>query len=467
LSNVGGFFYFQFLKALAYWSELLYAPDMSKRKKPGPHSLRRRVPKRRAQPPLRESVVVIDRLGSKGDGIAQIDGGEIAVPGALPGEEVRVSHDGQRGRVKEILQASPDRQEAACPHYSECGGCQTQHMTGEAAAKWRLQSLEDIFARAGFVNAAFLPPLTSPLASRRRASFSAERHKGKVTVGFNQRGSHKIIDIEKCLVLQKDVLAARGLVEKMVRLLATGEAPRFSALVTLLENGLDIDLAGRIEESLSLPEREGLGALLADSDVARLTLEGQAFYQKETPMILLAGFHVPFPAGGFLQATKEAQKALQDYVVTHCAAGPALDLYAGCGTFALPLARMRAVHAVELAGEAMDSLAVTAKNNQGALKKLSCETRNLEQSPLRPDELAGYETIILDPPRGGAAAQIREIAASAVKKVIYISCNPKTFARDAKVLRDAGFALGSMQLVDQFRFSAHVELATVLVRDGG
>ncbi len=437
---------------------------MNRKSSRKPHSLRRRVPKRRAQPPLRESVVLIDRLGSKGDGIARVDAGEIAVPGALPGEEVRVLHDGRRGRVEEILQASADRIDAACVHYGACGGCQTQHLHDEALAAWRLQNLDDIFARAGFADVTFLPVLTSPLASRRRASFSAERHKGKIIVGFNQRGSHKIIDIEKCLVLQKDVLAARDLIGQMVRLLATSEAPRFSALVTLLENGLDIDLAGREEESLGLAEREGLGALLAQSDVVRLTLEGQVFYQREVPMIALAGFHVPFPAGGFLQATKEAQTALQDYVLAKCGNGPALDLYAGCGTLALPLAKTRPVHGVELAGGAVKALAFVAKHNQGRLKQLSCEARNLEQSPLRPEELAQYETIILDPPRGGAAAQIREIAASTVKKVIYISCNPKTFARDGRVLREAGFHMGPVQLVDQFRFSAHIELAACFSR---
>ena len=428
------------------------------------HSLRRRVPKRRAQAPLREALLMIDRLGSKGDGVAPLDGGEIIVPGALPGEEVRVSHNAQRGRVEEVLRASPERVDAICVHYGACGGCQTQHMRAEAVAAWRQQSLEDVFARAGFTDIRFLPVLTSPLASRRRARFSAERVKGKVMVGFNQRSRHEIVDIPDCVVLHKDVLAARELIASMVDLLARPEVPRFSALVTLLENGIDIDLVGREEDSLSLAQREGLGALLADSNVVRLTLEGQLFSQKEVPLISLAGFLVPFPAGGFLQASREAEMALQDYVLENCGGGPALDLYAGCGTLALPLAKTRAVHGVEIAGGAVDALAFVAKHHRSRLKQLTVQARNLEQEPLRPEELAKYETIILDPPRGGAAAQIREIAASAMRHVIYISCNPKTFARDAKVLHAAGFVMGAVQLVDQFRFSAHIELAACFNR---
>lgn len=437
---------------------------MKKSRPAKPYSHRRRLPKggRARSVPERQGALVIDHLGAGGDGMGEIDGHKIAVAKALPGEHIRLSYHGGRGRVLELLSASAQRIDPPCPHFVDCGGCQTQHMASELEASWRRQSLEAIFTRAGMVDVDFLAPHQSPLHSRRRATFSAEKRGQNIDVGFNRQASHAIVPIDYCLVLNEHVLATREMMAFMVALLATDGNKRFSIQVTLLENGLDMDLLGCAEESLSLVQREALVERLTDSAVVRMTIEGQPFYQREQPIICFDGLDVVFPVGGFLQATREAERFMQAYIGTQVRPGRVLDLFAGCGTFSLPLGRHHKVHAVEIAGQAMACLADAAKFHH--LSGLSVERRDIEQNPLLAKELGYYSTIILDPPRGGAAAQIREIAASKADHIIYISCNPKTFARDGKTLVDGGFTMGPVQLIDQFRFSAHIELAACFSR---
>jgi 23S rRNA (uracil1939-C5)-methyltransferase len=164
------------------------------------------------------------------------------------------------------------------------------------------------------------------------------------------------------------------------------------------------------------------------------------------------------PPGAFLQATQDGEEALQAAVsdaVGSC--DRIVDLFAGCGTFSLPLAQRAEVHAVEGSGDMLAALDAGWRSGIG-LSQVGTETRDLFRRPLLADELARFGAVVIDPPRAGAQAQTRELAEAQVARIAAVSCNPATFARDAKTLTEAGYHLNWVQVVDQFRWSAHVEL---------
>jgi len=192
-----------------------------------------------------------------------------------------------------------------------------------------------------------------------------------------------------------------------------------------------------------------------------------SFALRRTKKGALWGFHAQAsdapPAGAFLQATAHGEAALVHAVCAAASGARGIDLFAGCGTFTLPLAERFEMQGVEGDGAMVRALDQGWRRAQG-LKAVESVTRDLFRRPMLPDELNRFDFAVLDPPRAGAEAQVAELAASALDCVIYVSCNPVTFARDASVLVNAGFSLEWVQVVDQFRWSAHVELAARFVR---
>jgi 23S rRNA (uracil1939-C5)-methyltransferase len=300
-----------------------------------------------------------------------------------------------------------------------------------------------------------LPVLTSPPASRRRAVLAARRTKSAALAGFHARASDQVVEVPECHLLHPDLMPALG----AARDLAVTGASRKGALdvaATLSRAGLDIAVRGG--KPLDGPLRLALAALSERHDLARLAWEDETVLTRRAPVQEFGGVPVVPPPGAFLQATAEGESALVAEVLALLdGARRVADLFAGCGTFTFPLARGAAVHAVEGAPDMVAALDHAARHAQG-LRPVTHAVRDLFRQPLDAAALAGFDAAVIDPPRAGAEAQIAELARAGVPRIAHVSCNPATFARDAAHLLASGYRMGPVRVVDQFRWSAHVEL---------
>lgn len=401
--------------------------------------------------------VTIARLGHLGDGIAP---GPVFVPMALPGEVVEGVVDGGRMAEPKIVTPSPDRVKAPCRHYRACGGCTLMHASDAFVAGWKAEVVRQALAGQG-LEAPFRPILTSPLRSRRRATFSGRRTKAGAIVGFHGRRSGTITEVTGCLILDTRLTTLLPVLEAIT--VAGGSRKAELALSATATDG-GIDLAVRNGKLIDPALFAALARIAGEADLARLSWDGEVIAMARPPAQRFGRADVVPPAGAFFQATAEGEAALVASVVEAVGnAEPIADLFAGCGTFALPLAERAAVHAVE--GEAAMTAALDAgwRGAQG-LHRVTTEARDLFRRPLLPDELNRFGAVVIDPPRAGAEAQSAQIAASKLPVVAAVSCNPVTFARDARILCDAGFRIDWVQVVDQFRWSPHVELSARLSR---
>jgi 23S rRNA (uracil1939-C5)-methyltransferase len=405
--------------------------------------------------------VTIDRLGHLGHGIAAHPGsGPIYVPGTLPDEVVEGELQGDRLIDPKIITPSVNRVKPPCRHARTCGGCQLQHASDSFVAAWKQEVVQNALAGQG-LTAAFLSLVTSPVRSRRRATLSARRTKGGVLIGFHTRASDSIAEIPDCQLLDPRILAAFPGLQALV---AAGgsRTTELSLHVTLTRGGPDVVVTGG--KPLDAALRMDLARLVETHGFSRLTWDGETVALRDRPALTIGQATVVPPAGAFLQATAEGEAALLSAVKR--ALGPQkriVDLFSGVGTFALPLAEAMEVHAVEgdaAMTKALDLAARTTPN----LHRITVETRDLFRRPLEPDELRSFSGAVIDPPRAGAEAQTDRLAASEIPVIAAVSCNPVTFARDARALAARGYCLDWVQVIDQFRWSTHVELVARLVR---
>ncbi|NNG05205.1 MAG: class I SAM-dependent RNA methyltransferase [Inquilinus sp.] len=410
-------------------------------------------------------------LGAQGDGIGDGDGRPLYVPLTLPGERVRVRlgerrGDGLAAELVEVLAPSPDRRPAPCGHFGVCGGCSVQHLGAAAYAAWKRDLVVAALARAGLAGMPVAPAIVTPPASRRRATLAARRLQAGVVLGFNERRRHRIVDLTGCPVLLPSLVALLPILrETLAALLAPGEAAEVS--VAALDGGADVVLGLPGPPDLAAWER--LAALAETAALARLSVrtgdgEPEPVAARRPATLILGGVPVAVPPGSFLQASAEGGAALtrlvRDGVGT---AARVADLFCGVGTFALPLAGRAKVFAVDSARPALAALAAAAAGS-GLDGRLRAEFRNLFRDPLAGAELSGFGAVVFDPPRAGAAAQAAALAASPVPVVVGVSCNPASFARDAAALVAGGYRLERVTPVDQFLWSAHVELVGVFRR---
>lgn len=397
------------------------------------------------------------RLGHQGDGVAE---GPVFAPLTLPNETVSGDRDGDRLYDIKILTPSEHRVAPPCRHFKACGGCQLMHASDAFVADWKQEVVERALATQR-IETTFRPIATSPAQSRRRATFSARRTKKGAMAGFHGRASGVIVEIPDCRLLHPDLLAARPLAEALAALGGSRKG-ELSVQITLSEAGLDVLAEGG--KPLDRALEVALGELAGQFPIARLVWEDEPIAMRSPPGQRFAGIRVVPPPGAFLQATAHGQAVLTAAMVE--AVGKAdhvADLFAGCGTFALPLARGAEVHAVEGERSMLTALDEGWRRAEG-LKKVTTEARDLFRNPLLPQELEKYDAVVLDPPRAGAEAQVAQLAQSKVPVLGFVSCNPVTFARDAAVLIAGGYRLDWVQVVDQFRWSSHIELAARLTR---
>ncbi|MDX5332124.1 MAG: class I SAM-dependent RNA methyltransferase [Caulobacteraceae bacterium] len=414
--------------------------------------------------PAPETELQIIATGGEGDGVAT---GPVFVPLSLPGERVRAAGTGDRRRLLEVLEVSPERVDPPCPHFGACGGCVTQHWAMTPYLAWKRDRIVQTLARQ-HIETEVLPIVASPPGSRRRVALHARKgEKGRARLGYKMRGSWDLVAIDACVIADPKIVAALPALERLAAPLLEHPKSAPTLHVTLADEGLDIDVTGveRKSGGLSADARMRLAELAAEAGLARLTLDGEiAYMDQAAPSVRLDGVRVMLPPGAFLQAVPAAERAMASFVAEAAAGAQRIaDLFCGVGTFTFGLARIAPVYAADGAAPAIAALNAALATAPG-LKGVTAEARDLARRPLLAEEMRKIDTVVFDPPRAGAAEQSAEIARSSVARAIGISCSPATFARDARTLIDAGFRLERVAPVDQFLWSPHAELIGVFSR---
>ena len=342
-----------------------------------------------------------------------------------------------------------------CAHYGTCGGCSLQNFSEADYRSHKCDMVIKALARAGLAEIAVGEPLVVPEKTRRRAVFKIGKERGRIVVGFHAARSHAIVDMRECLVLTPALLALTQVLRRgLEAILAEGE----KAEVHATETDTGLDLAFRWSRKLKPELTSAIAKAFAGAGIARIIFNGEILSEQQTPVIFFDGIAVAPPPHAFLQATREGETALRDRVLALTEGAKQIaDLFAGLGTFTLPLARRSRLHAVEQDAGALAALANAARKAKG-LKPITTERRDLFKLPLTPLELNRFDAVVLDPPRAGAEAQAKAIGASKIGRIAYVSCDAASFARDAAILVKAGFRAGPVTPVDQFLYSDHIEL---------
>lgn len=402
----------------------------------------------------------IERLGVKADGIGIGPGGPAYVPFTLPGETIEAERHGQRARATAILEPSPERQVAPCPHYTHCGGCDLQHASPALYAGFKRDLVVEALRRAGLEAPVRSLVPTAP-GTRRRAVFSATRAGTRILFGFHEAMSNRIAPIDTCLVLKPEIVSALPALRRLAEgLVARKGETRLT--VTLAGTGLDV--AVETGQTLSEPLRARAMQIALSSEFARLSVNGEIVIEPRPPVVLAGDVPVLLPAGAFLQAVAGAEAEMARLALAHLHdCRQVADLFCGVGTFAFRLARHQATHAVENDAASLAALD-RAQRAASGLKPLTSERRDLFRRPVTAKELKRFDGVLFDPPRAGAEAQARQLAESSVRRVVAVSCNPLTLARDARILVDGGYRLTEVTPIDQFLWSHHVEAVALFER---
>jgi len=399
--------------------------------------------------------LTIDRLGGLGDGSGSHEGKTVFVAKSCVGDvlevdEISAKSDSKRAVIKRVITGGPDRGKAPCVHYDECGGCTLQHLTPDAYQTFKKAVVTTSAGYAGFpealVNFHFLPA-----SSRRRTDMKV--HKGKLAYVANK--SHERVAITECLILLPELQALIAPINSLLP-----KYPHITEVsLTRADSGIDVLLQVTSSEGGLLRYQDMADAL----EVARLSVqfpggEIKSLAQSDQILMQIDKHSIPIPANAFLQASSEAQKLITELVVKGVGkVSPVADLFCGIGTYSFALGDRVRVQAIDNNGPMIDHI-------RGLAPNVHVDKRDLFLKPLMANELNKYKAVIINPPRMGADAQIKQIAASDVKKVVMVSCNHSTWSRDAKTLKMAGFKLDTLDAIDQFVHSPHLELVSVFSR---
>jgi 23S rRNA (uracil1939-C5)-methyltransferase len=401
-------------------------------------------------------------MGARGDGIAEQDGERYFVPFTLPGEVVEAEPVGKRGEgvateLVEVLSPSRHREKPPCAHFGVCGGCALQHWRHDVYSTWKAGLIERALKQRGVTTPAFEPPLLGAPGERRRVDLVLRRQGRRVLAGFHERGSARVVDVGLCVIARPTLTALlEPLRATMVEVLPDGAAA--DAIANETDGGIDVLLRPHKRLSLSIDQRQKLVALAERANLARLSWGDRAnpepIVTRRPPLLVLGEAMVEPPPGAFLQATKRGELAMRAAVNAWAGDATKLaDLFAGVGSLSL----CRPGRLALFESDKPSIAAVDACGRKIGGNSVTTERRDLFRNPLLSKELDAYDAVVLDPPRAGAAAQVAELARSTVRRVVYASCDPGSFARDARVLQDAGYRLEKLKAIDQFLWSGHVE----------
>lgn len=395
------------------------------------------------------SELEILRMGRRGEAVAEVDGKPVYLPFALPGEIVDAQIEGERGSLQKVVSPSPDRVAPFCKHFGLCGGCLLQHWQKDAYRAWKHSLVATTLARAGLT----IEPgelIDAGDEGRRRVSI----HGRKTGAGFMRLRSHQLEDIDHCPILVPSLAPAFDISRAVAAL-----AGDCDVAVTASENGLDVMVrAARQVNGLKL------APLVQRFSLARLSLNGEPVLEALPPLVSMGRCQVKLPVASFLQATEQGEQVLSRLVGDHLKkARKIADLFCGIGPFAFRLAEKAGILAVDSDRAGLAALEEGARRTQG-LKPITAQRRDLFREPLIARELNAFDGVVFDPPRAGAEAQARELAKSSVKRVVAVSCDATTFARDASILVAGGYRLGAVTPVDQFVWSPHTEIVGTFER---
>ncbi len=411
--------------------------------------------------------ITVETLGGLGDGIANHKGKPIFIPKACAGDVLNVrivneTKEAFQATIVDVLTPGPHRQTAPCKHFAECGGCALQQLAPEHYKAFKTRLLQSALARAGYDIPAEVIFLTT--GTRRRAEFKIEHENNRINLAFVEPRSHETIAIHQCPVLASELQALIGLLNR-----ALSTTPYAAHLVavsfTLADTGVDmvLTLAGYKVEPLP-----GIEELCKNLNLARISVrtpdsKPQVATKLANVQMQLGKYSIAIPPDAFLQATAEGQKRLTETAInTTKSAKKVADLFSGIGTYSFPLSEHTHVHAVE--GDTTMMGGIRNNITRHSIKTLTVEQRDLFKNPMTPKDLDGFDAAIINPPRVGAKAQVEQLAASGVNTIVMISCNPATFTRDAAILKNAGFSISSAYGIDQFVWSAHLEIVAVFTR---
>jgi 23S rRNA (uracil1939-C5)-methyltransferase len=412
--------------------------------------------------------VTVGSLGGLGDGIATYQNKPLFIPKACAGDRVRVritheTKDAFQGRIVEVLEPGPDRRNAPCMYFDACGGCALQQLTETSYRNFKRRMLHNSLSQAGFpmpgAEVTFIAP-----ASRRRVEFKAHCVDGTVEMAFYDLRSHSPVVIGQCPVILPELEAFISPLNR--ELSAMPLASRLHAVsLTRADHGIEMVLTLKNDDVHTLPGLEALCKALGLARISVCTPDSipRVVVQLAPVEMILGNYRIDLPPDAFLQATAEGQVLLTDIVLKASqGASRVIDLFCGIGTYSFPLSRIANTRALE--GDAAMAQAMRKQIRHHGIATLAAEQRDLFKNPVTAKELAQYDVAVLNPPRAGARAQTLQLAASTVSAVVMISCNPATFARDMKVLKQSGFLLESVLGIDQFVWSPHLEIAAVLKR---
>ncbi|MEM9471545.1 MAG: RNA methyltransferase [Pseudomonadota bacterium] len=401
--------------------------------------------------------LTIEAMGARGEGVAHRDGARVYVPYALPGERVRADVHVDRARITEVIDAAPDRMSPACGHFGKCGGCLLQHWSPPSYARWKRQLVVDALSRKGLSGIEVSPLVDAHGAGRRRVTLTVANGKA----GFSAHRSHDHVPIDTCPVLVPKLARAPEIAVALVAALKLKKTQRVHLMAS--DTGVDCDLAG--VDDPDLDARVRIADVAEEFDLARVCASGDMLIERVRPVLDVGGTAVTPPPGGFAQATAAGETALAQIVIPALARHPVVaDLFCGWGAFGLRLAKTSRVLAADSDKAAIAALQAAMRGAAG-LKPLIARAHDLMRDPLTAPELKGVTAAVFDPPRAGAARQAAELAAAeGIRTVVGVSCDAGTFARDAGILVEGGLRLDRVVPVDQFRYSAHVEMVGVFSR---
>ncbi|HKY86840.1 MAG TPA: methyltransferase [Pseudorhodoplanes sp.] len=408
--------------------------------------------------------LVISHIGHRGDGVAETADGDVFIPYTLPGETVEAEavpgHPDRRNLLR-VEAPSPNRIAPFCPHFGICGGCATQHWADAPYRAWKRDLVVTALSQAR-IDAPVGDLIDAHGDGRRRAVLHARAGNTKdiLEVGFSTLRAHTLVPIDACPVLSPSMAGTIPAAWAIAEALSPLKKP-LDIQVTATLNGLDVDVRG--SGPLGTKQTSALARIAEQHRLARITRHGELVTQRVAPVVRMGRATLTLPPGSFLQATQLGEETLARLAAGHAAKSKTIaDLFCGVGPFALRLAETAKVTAMDSDEAALAALAQAA--HAPGLKPVAVQKRDLFRRPLTAPELKGFDTVIFDPPRQGAEAQARELAKSKVPLVIAVSCNAATFARDAKILLDGGYKLSAVTPVDQFKYTAHVEIVARFAR---
>ena len=416
--------------------------------------------------------LLIHELGPKGDGVHRSPRGLIYIDRALPGDEVQANVrrdvDGVlRGDLVHVIKASPHRIDAPCATYELCGGCTLQHADSTFYRGWKLGIVRDALRKSGLRPDVWRDPVFLPAGGRRRATFTAYKQNNTVVLGHVRRRGRRLADIESCLIVDPAIMEVRA---RLAALLAPilQEEKLATAFIQAVNGQFDLVITGPVGRHgrLDPPMREAMAQLARSASCDRISWRATLGDAPEVvieakPLYACFGkLEVALPPRAFLQPTQEGERALVEAVLAGLPSGGKFaDLFSGCGTFTGPILARGDVDAYESVGPAIRAL-----DKAKATMPLKAIRRDLVRNPLRRDEANRYDAIVFDPPRAGAKEQVTALASAKTPVIVGVSCNPATFARDARILVDGGYRLDSVKVIDQFTWSHHVELVAVFAK---